>query len=149
MIHVLFGTHSGNSEDLATELSERIEQAGHEVEVIDLGDDHDASVLDEVEAAFFIVSTWGEGDPPQDVQDFFDDLKKREPMGLTKMSFGVLALGDKSYENFCGFGKSLEKELLRHGADQVVERIDCDVFFDDDYEEWAGQVMEWVADYEG
>jgi sulfite reductase (NADPH) flavoprotein alpha-component len=45
---------------------------------------------------------------------------------LSRLHYGVLALGDSSYTNYCGFGRALDAWLKARGATPLFERIDVD-----------------------
>ena len=65
-----------------------------------------------------VASTTGEGDPPEKAKKFYRLLLS---CNLKSLRYALLALGDKSYENFCGFGKKLEKRLLDLGASKFYK----------------------------
>jgi len=87
------------------------------------------------------VSTWGDGEPPDDAVPFFDELRDSEPVGLNQPPIAILGLGDSGYDLFCGCGIELERELLRHGAKSVVPRVDCDVWYEDELKQWKEDLI--------
>ncbi|MEM7010670.1 MAG: flavodoxin domain-containing protein [Verrucomicrobiota bacterium] len=145
MITVLYATETGTAEGVAEEAVNALNDADHETELKDIGD-IEVGDLKDMEYAFAVVSTWGEGDPPSDAEDFFEELKNEDPMGLENMRFAVLALGDTAYEDFCQFGKDLEAELQRHGAKKVVDRVDCDLDYEEPSERWIESVVKAMGE---
>ncbi len=99
--------------------------------------------LTKVDQAAFIISTHGEGDPPDDALDLFEFLESKRAPRLESLKFRVLALGDSSYSQFCEAGRKLEQLLLACGAQVFASRVDCDL----DYEETAGQWSTEVIEY--
>ena len=132
---LIFGTETGNAEELA-------EDAGHlsrnldftprviDVEDISLGDISSSKRL------IVICSTWGEGEQPVNAQKLFDSVKGSEDHCLEGVNFAVIALGDTAFEFFCESGKEWDEILQKKGGSRVVERIDCDVDYEDYVQEW-------------
>jgi len=73
----------------------------------------------------FVVSTYGEGDPPDAATPFWRAALQAAP-ALAGMQYGLLALGDRSYDQYCGFGRALDGWLQQAGASALFERIDVD-----------------------
>ena len=84
-----------------------------------------ADDLAAAERALFIVSTCGEGDPPDNAALFVRRVMT-EARSLPNLHHGVLALGDKEYRHFCGFGRALDEWLGTTGASPLFERIEVD-----------------------
>jgi len=136
---VLFGSQSGNSEGLAREWGDRLEKAGYPVEIVDMADAGEKH-WEKATYLFGIVSTWGDGDPPDTAEDFFEKLEASTGEILSGKSFSVLALGDSSYEHFCATGIALDKHWERLGAKRMLARVDCDVEFDGPASQWMDQL---------
>jgi sulfite reductase (NADPH) flavoprotein alpha-component len=73
----------------------------------------------------FIASTYGEGDAPDTAARFAGRLMAAG-LDLSHLHYAVLALGDKSYANYCGFGRALDAWLAQQGATRLFDRIDVD-----------------------
>ena len=71
----------------------------------------------------FVVSTAGQGEAP-DNGACFGEVWSGEGPDLSGVDFAVLALGDRAYPDFCGFGRHLEAGLLERGARRCFARID-------------------------
>lgn len=87
-----------------------------------------------------VVSTQGDGEPPQRAQPLLELLRDRNGPRLDHMSYAVLALGDSSYEKFCETGRQFDAHLARLGAARLHPRADCDVDFDAMAREWIQAV---------
>lgn len=140
-IQLMMATQTGNAEDAANRLKKSLAAAGHVVEWVDLSLRKDAAFLHTSSIALAVVSTWGDGEPPDDAVPFFDSLRRSSPMGFSQLRVAVLALGDSNYDQFCESGKELERELLRHGAGLLAPRVDCDDDFSDGLTAFTRQVL--------
>ena len=83
-----------------------------------------------------VCSTWGEGEQPVNAQDLYDSVEGSEDHCLDGVNFAVIVLGDTAFEFFCESVKSGMKFLRRRGGNRVIERIDCDVDYEDYVQKW-------------
>jgi sulfite reductase (NADPH) flavoprotein alpha-component len=143
-LSVLFGSQSGNSESLAKKLGKEAKNQGYDVTVAALGK-VSLTALAQEGCALIITSTWGEGDPPDNAASFWEALQEQQGTPLTNLSFSLLALGDTNYEQFCGFGKKVDKRLEELGAKRIFERVDCPVNFEEEASRWQKGVFEAVS----
>lgn len=132
---ILYGSESGNSESLADQSAKVAKQRGFKPKVINMSDTTPAKLKD-VGNLLVLVSTWGEGDPPETATDFCSALMGETAPQFASTNYSVLGLGDTSYEHFCKMGKDIDARLEALGANRVFARKDCDVDFDSDFEEW-------------
>lgn len=98
--------------------------------------------LAEERHAILIASTYGEGDPPDAVQPFFQQLCLEKFPRYQDLSFAVLALGDSTYEHFCKFGVDLDHKLAALGATRISDRVDCDVDLDETFAAWKSSLLD-------
>jgi len=141
---VLYGTESGNSEELADRTARQAEEKGFKARVLNMADTSPAK-LKETANLLVIVSTWGEGDPPENAVDFYEAFMGEAAPGLVGTRFSVLGLGDTSYEHFCKMGKDFDARLEALGGKRVFPRKDCDVDFEDEYAAWAKGVLDELS----
>ena len=137
---VLYGTESGNSEALADLMAKASKAAGFKAKAVNMADINVAK-LKGIENLLVIVSTWGEGDPPETAIDFYGEFMGDKAPELKNTRFAVLGLGDTSYEEFCKMGKDFDARLETLGARRIHDRVDCDVDYDDDFEAWKTGVL--------
>ena len=133
---VLFGSESGNAESLADQTVKAAAQAGFKAKAVSMSDIKPAK-LKGVENLLVLVSTWGEGDPPENAVDFIEAFMGDKAPKLEGTNFSVLGLGDTSYEHFCKMGIDIDARIEALGGKRVFDRKDCDVDFDDDYAAWS------------
>jgi sulfite reductase (NADPH) flavoprotein alpha-component len=92
------------------------------------------------------IATYGEGEMPDNAGLFWESIYSSEMPKLPDMQFGVLALGDSGYDDFCQAGKLLDVRLEQLGAQRLVDRLDCDVDFEDVAEEWINKTIPLAND---
>jgi sulfite reductase (NADPH) flavoprotein alpha-component len=134
-IAVLYASQSGTAEGLARKVTKDLKAKGHIASLISLEGYTPAALLAE-RYAIFIASTYGEGDAPDAVQPFYEQLCLEHFPCCGDLSYAVLALGDSSYEHFCKFGKDLDNKLAALGGVRIAERIDCDLDLDESFSKW-------------
>lgn len=131
---VAYASQTGNAEELATQTAQSLQLAGIPVRLCALAE-LTAMDLQQAERALFLVSTYGEGDAPDNAAAFMGRLMTGE-LALPQLHYGVLALGDRSYGQFCGFGRALDTWLATQGASRLFERIEVDRSASAAIEQW-------------
>ncbi|MDR6723845.1 sulfite reductase (NADPH) flavoprotein alpha-component [Paenibacillus amylolyticus] len=139
-VTVLFGSQTGNSSGLSKKLVKKLEEQGLQVTLSSMGD-FKPNGLKKIENLLIVVSTHGEGEPPDNAIPFHEFLNSKRAPKLDSLRYSVLALGDTSYEFFCQTGKDFDKRLQELGATPLVPRADCDVDFDEQAAEWMNDVL--------
>ena len=145
---ILFGSQSGNSEDLAFRIQVKSKEFGLNAEVFDM-EGFDLGSLVDTTRLLIICSTWGEGDMPDSAEALWDLANSNKRPKLIKTHFSVCALGDTSYEFYCQSGKEWDKVIEDMGGVRVYDRADCDVDFDPTYEKWVIPALASVASVDG
>jgi len=143
-LHVLYGTETGNSAELARGLVAAAAAKGLDCSLSDMAD-YKVRQLAHEEDLLIIVSTYGEGDPPQPAIGFFEFIEGRKAPKLAGTRFAILALGDSTYEFYCEAGKRLDRRLEELGAERLSARVDCDVDYDDDAQVWTDAIIELLS----
>ncbi len=138
-IHVIFGTESNNSADLADRTASALGAAGLSARAIDMADFANAK-LAEVRTLVVITSTYGNGDPPSNAESLHAYLMKSAP-AMPELRFAVCALGDKTYDRFCQCGRDFDRRLGELGAQRIVERVDCDVDYEKPWKAWLDRLV--------
>ncbi len=139
-VTVLYGSQTGNSIGLSKKLGKKLEEQGLQVTLSSMGD-FKPNGLKKIENLLIVVSTHGEGEPPDNAIPFHEFLNSKRAPKLDGLRYSVLALGDTSYEFFCQTGKDFDKRLQELGATALVPRVDCDVDFDEPAAAWMNDVL--------
>src|SRR5262249_38214252 len=120
---IVFASESGNSEKLAGDIAKSARKNGLKPTVIDMAD-LDLSTLTKAKKLVFIAATWGEGDPPARAVRAYNELMGEGVPRLDGVEFGVLALGDTAYAEFCAVGKKTCGRLGALGGRGVIAGVD-------------------------
>jgi sulfite reductase (NADPH) flavoprotein alpha-component len=139
-IAVLYASQSGTAEGLARKLAKELKSAGFAPAVSTLIGYTPAALASE-SIALIIASTYGDGDAPDGVQPFYEQLCLEHFPRMEKLSYAVLALGDRHYEHFCKFGVDLDAKLIALGASPLCGRVDCDVDVDEPFAGWKTEIL--------
>jgi sulfite reductase (NADPH) flavoprotein alpha-component len=137
---ILFATMTGNAEDAAEIIAKKLRKAGHVVKVANIEKFSPADLPARGEPVLFTASTWGEGEPPDEALDFWEALEKLPSGSLDGLEFAVYALGDSSYDEFCGFGRKLDETLEAKGGIRIASRAECDCDHEEFVDVWTEQV---------
>ncbi|MFC4930845.1 sulfite reductase subunit alpha [Massilia sp. GCM10023247] len=135
---VVYASQTGNAEYLAQQTAATLITGGLSARVVCISA-LDAATLASATRALFVASTYGEGDSP-DSAARFAGVTMAGQADLAQLHYGVLALGDSSYANYCGFGRALDVWLRARGATPLFERIDVDRGNPDAISAWQHQL---------
>jgi sulfite reductase (NADPH) flavoprotein alpha-component len=141
---VLYATESGNSERLALDAAKAARKLGFKPTVVDMAD-IDLATLAKSRRLIVIAATWGEGEPPARAARAYAELMGEGAPRLEGVEYGVLALGDTAYADFCTIGKSIDERLAALGAKRISERVDCDLDFTEPAGRWIDTTLKTLA----
>lgn len=141
---IVYASESGNCEKLANDLAKSARKNGMKPNLIDMAE-LDLAQLGAAKRLVFIAATWGEGEPPARAVHSYNALMGDGAPRLDGVEFGVLALGDTAYVEFCAIGKKIDERLAALGGKRVVERIDCDLDFSAPAAAWLGDAVKALA----
>ena len=141
---ILFASESGNSERLALDTAKIARKSGFKPSVVDFAD-LDLATLPKAKRLIVIAATWGEGEPPARATRGYNELMSDAAPKLDGVEFGVLALGDTAYVDFCGLGKNIDARLEALVAKRIVDRVDCDLDFDTPAANWIKGALKSLA----
>ncbi|WP_183421307.1 sulfite reductase subunit alpha [Luteibacter sp. Sphag1AF] len=137
---VVHASQTGFATELAHRTADALRDAGLGVVTCAVGE-LDSAMLSAHTRALFVVSTTGEGDAPDSAVGFQRALMS-SPRALSHLHYGILALGDRDYEDFCAFGRDLEHWLHASGATALFDRVDVDNGDDGALRHWQDQLRQ-------
>lgn len=141
---ILYGSQTGNAKGVATAIKAQAEARGLPATLASMAD-YKPKQLKKESHLLVVVSTYGEGEPPESAVDLFEQLKKGKIGKLDGLKFAVLGLGDSSYEFFCQTGKDFDNFLATAGAERIYELASLDVDYQDAAKSWGEQALNAIA----
>jgi sulfite reductase (NADPH) flavoprotein alpha-component len=144
-ITVLYASQSGTAEGLARKVAKDLKSKGHIASLCSL-EGYTPSALLAERYAIIIASTYGDGEAPDSVKPFYEQLCLERFPCAENLSYAVLALGDSTYEHFCKFGADLDNKLASLAGTRLCDRIDCDVDLDEPFTRWKTTLYASIDD---
>jgi len=138
---IVYGSHTGNGRRVAESLATRLSAIGIHARLLRAGE-YPLRELAGERRLFVVMSTHGDGDPPDDARAFCEFLFGRRAPRLPSLEFAVLALGDTSYPRYCEIGRRIDERLVELGAMRLYDRTDCDVDFEVPATAWSARALE-------
>ncbi|MBW8823701.1 MAG: assimilatory sulfite reductase (NADPH) flavoprotein subunit [Xanthomonadales bacterium] len=142
---IVYGSQTGNARRQAEALSTQIEAAGFGVRLL-RADAYPLRELKNERHLVIVISTQGDGDPPDDARAFVEFIAGKRAPKLPDLRYSVLALGDSSYPKFCAIGRQLDARLAELGATRWFERGDADLDIDTVATPWMANALAAAKD---
>ncbi|MGY3903918.1 flavodoxin domain-containing protein, partial [Aeromonas lusitana] len=141
---ILYGSQTGNAKGAAAVIQKQAQALGLPVTLVSMAD-YKPKQLKKESHLLVVVSTYGEGEPPESAVDLFEQLKKGKIGKLEGLKFAVLGLGDSSYEFFCQTGKDFDGFFAKAGADRIHDLASLDVDYQEAAKAWGEQAVKAIA----
>lgn len=123
---IIYGSQTGNAKREAEALSHEAQSQGFSVRLV-RADAYPVRELANERLLYVVISTQGDGDPPDDAQAFFEFIGGRRAPVLKELKFAVLGLGDSSYPQFNAIAKKLDTRLAELGGTRLINVGEADV----------------------
>ena len=137
-IHIAWGSQTGNSTNLANVIGDSLRDFCV-IHIHDMGEVSPEEILT-FKHLILVTSTYGDGEAPDNASEWMSYLKFSDGIDLSHLNYAVIGLGDTYYPHFCQAGKDFDHYLSKHGANALLPRIDCDLYFEDQYPEWLEEL---------
>ena len=123
-LDILYATQTGNAEEVAQNLSTLAKTKGFIVNINEMNH-YTMDQFRKLKNVAIVTSTYGEGEVPEMGIEFWKDLESSK-IKISKLNYGLIALGDRSHEIFCGAGKAISKKLDELDGKKIIENLECD-----------------------
>ena len=123
-LDILYATQTGNAEEVAQNLSSLAKNKGFKVNINEMNH-YTMDQFRKLKNVAIVTSTYGEGEVPEMGIEFWKDLESSS-IKISNLKYGLIALGDRSHEIFCGAGKAISKKLDELDCKKVLENLECD-----------------------
>lgn len=143
---IIYGTETGNSKKIASQLLTTFKKNKVQAKAVDVFQ-YDFNKLEKESLVIFVISTQGEGEFPQNAQDFFEKLQASNHK-FSDLKYAVLGLGDSSYPLFCNAGVLLDETLSAKGASRVLPLLKSDIDFSEVVLSWEKDLIQVFQDFE-
>ena len=143
-ISILYGTHTGHSKIIAQDLYDRVKNLGFDVKLQGL-DKYKKSRLKKEKYVFLIISTHGEGEPPMQAEYIHEFVQGDRAPNLKDLKYSVLALGDKSYKQYCKTGVDFDQAFAKLEGQAILPIKKCDVSYEEDAQKWIESAVEVLS----
>jgi sulfite reductase (NADPH) flavoprotein alpha-component len=138
---ILYASEGGNAEGVAAKLAGTAKRQGFKVTLEDVADSSPAAAA-KAKNLLVVASTWGEGEPPARAVSFMKALLAEGAPRFDGVRFGVLALGDRAYANFCATGREIDERLAALGGTRLIDRVDADLDYAKPAAAWGERALE-------
>lgn len=142
---IVYGSQTGNAKRAAEALLAKLQAAHLPVRLL-RADAYPLRELAEETLLYVVVSTQGDGDPPDDARAFLEFVEGRRAPALKKLKFAVLALGDSSYPQFCAVGRRIDQRLQALGGERIADCADADLDVETISTPWTEAVARIAGD---
>ncbi|MCW8806888.1 MAG: assimilatory sulfite reductase (NADPH) flavoprotein subunit [Rhodanobacter sp.] len=138
---IVYGSQTGNARRLAEQLARRSSEAGLPVRLL-RADAYPQRELAQERYLALVISTQGEGEPPDDARGLVEFIAGKRAPKLPTLQFSVLGLGDSSYPLFCAIGRQLDARLAELGATRLAPLGEADVDVETVATPWLDTALE-------
>ncbi len=141
ILTILYASQGGNARSVAESMAANAENCGFSPKLVSVENYKPRSLLKE-KYLLVVISTQGEGEPPETAQELFRYLSAKKKPKLENLQYAIFGLGDSSYEYFCKAAEDIDNYFQNSGAKTLLPRVDADVSFQTQAEHWGIEILQ-------
>jgi len=143
IITIISASQTGNAKLLSERLHEYLNKNNKKSRLINALDYKFKKIKEET-ILILIISTQGEGEPPEEALSLYKFIMSKKAPNLDNLYYSVFGLGDTSYNLFCQAGKDFDKRLKELGGKALLNRFDSDIEYEDNYNQWSQDLLKSI-----
>ena len=125
---IVYASMTGNNEEIADIVTQKLEELGHTVDM-DECTTVEPDEFEDADICVVVTYTYGDGDLPDEIVDFYEDL---QDVDLSGKIYGVCGSGDTFYDYFCKSVDEFDEAFARTGAVKGADNVKVDLAAEDD-----------------
>lgn len=138
---IVYASLTGNTEEIADVVAEALENLNIDV-TVDECTQVDATEFEEADICIVATYTYGDGELPDEIVDFYEELQE---LDLAGKIYGVCGSGDTFYDDFAksvdDFEQAFEKSGATKGADSIKVDLNVEAEDIDNLEDFAKKLV--------
>lgn len=138
---ILYASQGGNARSVAESMASNADSCRFSPRLIPVEKYKPRNLIKE-KYLLIVISTQGEGEPPESAQELFHYLSTKKKPKLENLQYAIFGLGDSSYQYFCKAAQDMDQYLQDSGAKTLLPRVDADVMFQSQAEDWETQISQ-------
>jgi len=139
-ITIISASQTGNARALAKRFDQYLQHNNKKTRLVNISDYNFKKIKDE-RFLILIISTQGEGEPPEEALSFYKFITAKKAPRLDNLYYSIFGLGDVSYDLFCQAGKDFDKRFNELGGKRLLNRLDADIEYEEDYIKWSEELL--------
>ncbi|AYN24651.1 assimilatory sulfite reductase (NADPH) flavoprotein subunit [Buchnera aphidicola] len=140
IITIISASQTGNATLLAKRFNEYLNNENKKTNLVNVSDYNFKKIKNE-KFLVLIISTQGEGEPPEEALSFYKFIMSKKAPRLDNLYYSIFGLGDISYDLFCQSGKDFDKRFSELGAKRLLNRLDADIEYEENYIKWSKDLL--------
>ncbi|QFQ32591.1 assimilatory sulfite reductase (NADPH) flavoprotein subunit [Buchnera aphidicola (Aphis fabae)] len=140
IITIISASQTGNARLLSERLNKYLNDHNKKNYLVNASD-YNFKKINNEKFLILIISTQGEGEPPEEALSLYKFIMSKRAPKLNNLQYSVFALGDSSYNLFCQAGKDFDKRFDELGGKKLLNRLDVDIEYEDDYIKWSKELL--------
>ncbi|BAP58544.1 assimilatory sulfite reductase (NADPH) flavoprotein subunit [Candidatus Tachikawaea gelatinosa] len=142
-VTLISASQTGNARSIAKDIYKKFLKENINVQLFN-SNEYNFKKIDKEKILLIIISTYGEGEPPEEAISFYNFLMSKNAPTIKNCFFSIFGLGDTSYQFFNQAGKDLDKRLEELKGKRIIDRVDADIEYLNLFENWSSKIISFI-----